>query len=174
VRGADFLLAFDDELDVDGQSAVALEETAHSFDLIEHLALVVDGPSRPALAVDDGGLERWRRPLVERVDGLDVMVAVDEGGRGAGAGVQVVAVDGRGTGGLEELDVLEAGVAHQLGGELCRLPHVGGVVGLGRDRRDAQPFEQGLDDALGFGVDVVLQYEFGLRHALHGRGRGVR
>ena len=66
-----------------GSRSVELEEAAHGLDLVQHLALVVDGAAGEALAVAAAsGLEGRRLPQVDRVDGLDVMVAVDhDGGR---------------------------------------------------------------------------------------------
>jgi hypothetical protein len=90
-------------------------------------------------------------------------MAVDEGRGGVGTGVQMVAVHRWRSGGLQDLDVLEPGVAHELGRELRRAAHVGRAVGVGRDRRDAEPLEERLDDAVLFRVDVLTQLQ--LRHA---------
>ena len=66
VRAADLLLALDQQLEVDRQAAVSAQQAPGRFDLIEGLALVVDGAAGPALAVDDHRVERRRRPLLER------------------------------------------------------------------------------------------------------------
>ena len=49
--------------------------------------------------------------------------------------------------------MLEAGAAQEVGGQLGRAADVGRVVGLGRDRRDAQPVEEVGEDALALAVD---------------------
>ena len=54
----------------------------------------------------------------DRVDGLDVVVPVHQHGGRPGAGVQPVAVDGRGAARLEERDVFDARVSQQAGAKL--------------------------------------------------------
>jgi hypothetical protein len=161
VGAADLLLALDDELQVDRQRALALQQAPHRLDLVEHLALVVDGAPGARLALDDDRLERRRVPQLERVDRLHVVVAVDEDRRRAGAGVQPVAVHGGGPGRLQDLDVLEPGGGHQPGAELGRAADVARVVGMSGDRGDAQPVEEDLDDAVALGLDEVAQAEIG-------------
>jgi hypothetical protein len=73
--------------------------------------------------------------------------------------VEVVGVDRRQAGGLQHLGVLEAGAGQQLGRELGRAPHVAGPLGMGRDRRDAQPVAQRGDDARALTLDPVAQQE---------------
>ena len=92
-------------------------------------------------------------PLVEGVDGLDVVVAVDEGGGGVGAGVEVVGVDGRAARRLQDGDVLEAGLAEAVGGELGRAADVGRVVGSGRDGRDPEPGEEVGEDPVALAIE---------------------
>src|SRR5947209_9790950 len=53
VRAADLLLALDEELQVDRQGPILGQKAAGRFQLIERLALVVDGAAGAALAVDD-------------------------------------------------------------------------------------------------------------------------
>ena len=100
VRAADLLLPLDQELEVDRQSAVPSQQPPGRLDLVQGLALVVDGAAGPALAVDDHRVERRRGPLLERVDRLHVVVAVDQHGRRRRPGVQPVAVDRRTAAGL--------------------------------------------------------------------------
>ena len=81
---ADFFFALEDDADVDGELAfVRGEEGFKGFDVHPDLALVVDGAAGVEIAVALGGLERGRDPLVERLGGLDVVVAVEEDGGGA-------------------------------------------------------------------------------------------
>ena len=141
-----------------------MQEASHGLHLVEHLALVVDGAPRAALAVDDHRLERRVVPLVEGVDGLDVVMTVDEHGRRGGTGVEMVGVHRRKAGRLDDPDVLQPGVLQQVGGELGRAAHVAGVRGLRRDRRDAQPVEQRGHDPIALGRDVVGEEELGHLH----------
>ena len=103
-------------------------------------------------------------PFVGRVDGLDVVVAVDDHGRRVGTGVQMVGVDGRQARRLDDPGVLEPGVLQQIGGELRGTTHVGDVRALGRDRRDAEPLEQRGHDPVALGRDVLGKEELGHLH----------
>ena len=84
VRAPDLLLALEEELHVQRQSALLLEEGLRD---LEH---EVDGPlvvAAAAAAHDvavDGELERWGRPLGEVSGGLHVVVAIDQDRRGLG------------------------------------------------------------------------------------------
>jgi hypothetical protein len=87
VGAAHLLLSLDQELEVDGQRSVRLQQAAGRLDLKEELSLVVDGPTGPALTVGQGGLEGRPSPLVQRVHGLHVVMAVHQGSGGRGTGV---------------------------------------------------------------------------------------
>src|SRR4051812_35481241 len=102
--------------------------------MAEDLALVVTGAAAEQTPAPHRGLERCRVPLVERVDGLYVVVAVDQRGERAptpaAVGVQPVAVDGGMAGSGQNLDVLQPGTGHPLGTPLGRggdVPVVSGV-----------------------------------------------
>ena len=109
VDRARLLLALEDELEVDRQAAASSPapprppETA----IVHVRPLSSAAPRariRPSRTIGSNG---GRLPHVERVDRLDVVVAVDEHGRGAG-GVEPVGVDDRVAAGLGDLHVLEA------------------------------------------------------------------
>ena len=90
------------------------------------LALVVGRAAGQHAAVDDDRLERRRGPQVERVDRLDVVVAVDEDRRGA-LGVEPVAVDDRVAARLGDLDVLDPGRARSVAGQPLGGPTTSGA-----------------------------------------------
>ena len=115
--GADFLFAFDDQLDVDRQLAGLLEVRLDRLEVHEHLALVVGGAARVDLAVADRRLERRRFPQIERIDRLHVVVAVEQDRRRARR-MEPVAVDDRIAGRLDQPDVLESDARHLVGGPL--------------------------------------------------------
>ena len=94
------------------------------------LALVVGRAAREDPVADDDRLERRRRPQLERIDGLDVVVAVDEHRRSARR-VQPVGVDDRVTAGLGRLDVLEPDRRSRVDQPVGGAPAVGRV---GRQR----------------------------------------
>ena len=149
VRAADLLLALDQELEVDRQAAVGGQQTPGRLDLVQRLALVVDGAPGPALAVDDDRGEGRRRPGIERVDRLHVVVAVDQDGRGAGAGMQPVAVDGRARRrSRSSATCSRPASASRPAQNSADRTHVAGAVGMGRDGRDPQPVEEGGHDAV--------------------------
>ena len=108
VDRARFLLALEHVLDVDRAAAARREQRLGGHQVGVDLALVVGCAAGQHPVADDDRLERRRGPQLERVDRLDVVVAVDEDRRGAG-GVEPVGVDDRVAAGLGDLDVLEAG-----------------------------------------------------------------
>ena len=83
IGGADFLLALEDDADVDRQAAVLLQVRFDGLEVHEDLALVVGGAARVDLAVADRRLERRRLPQLDRIDRLHVVVAVEEDRRRA-------------------------------------------------------------------------------------------
>ena len=92
---AALLLTLDRHPQVDGQSAAfRLHRVADGGDQRHVVRLAVAGAARVDLAIADGRLERRRLPLLERVRGLDVVVAVDEE-RGRPLGSGPLGVDGR-------------------------------------------------------------------------------
>ena len=102
------------------------------------LALVVGRAAGEHPVADDDRLERRRGPQVERVDRLDVVVAVDEDRRGA-VGVEPVRVDDRVARPSRDLDVLEAGRGQRRRpATRRRARQSGGVRRQGRDARDPQ------------------------------------
>jgi hypothetical protein len=104
------------------------------------------GP-RVEVAVAHLGLERRRPPLVERVDRLDIVVAVDEG-RGQRRIHEPLGVDRRVAGRFDEFGAVEADLAGLRGEILGVAPHVGGVRRVGRDARDSQSGDQLIDVTL--------------------------
>ena len=67
---------FHEELEVHRQAAVGGQQVADGRDLEVDLALVVGGAAGVQAAVANGRLERWGRPLLQRVGRLHVVVAV--------------------------------------------------------------------------------------------------
>ena len=78
VLAADFLFAFDQELQVQRQLAGGLDPGLGALDVREHLPLVVGRAAGVEVAVAHGRLERGRDPFVQRVGRLHVVVAVDQ------------------------------------------------------------------------------------------------
>ena len=83
-HAADLLFALDQELEVQRQAAFDGDPGLDALQVREQLALVVGGAAGVEFAVAAGGLERGRRPFLQRLDRLHVVMAVDQGGRGAG------------------------------------------------------------------------------------------
>ena len=140
VDRARLLLALEDVPDVDRHRAAGREERRGGHHVGVDLALVVGRAAGEHPVADDDRLERRRRPQLERVDRLDVVVAVDDDRRGV-RGVEPVGVDDRMAAGLGDLDVLQAGRGQRVG-----QPVGGGtaVVGVGRERRDARDAQERL------------------------------
>ena len=75
---AALLLSLEDEMHVEGRQPLGIEHRFIGLEQAEHLPLVIGGPAGVELAVPHRGRERLGDPLVERVGGLDVVVAVDQ------------------------------------------------------------------------------------------------
>jgi hypothetical protein len=83
---ANFLFAFENDADVEGQLAiVGGKERLKSLDVGIDLALVVTAATGVEIAVALGGLKGRAEPLVQRIDRLDIVVAVTEHGGLAGS-----------------------------------------------------------------------------------------
>jgi hypothetical protein len=158
VGAPDLLFAFDQHLDIDGHGSrpMTAEQAPDRLEVAEHLSLVVTGPPAEHPAGPHGGLERRRVPLVERVDRLDVVVAVDQGGDRA-VGVEPVAVHRRLPGGGQDLDVLQPGGGHPLGAPLGGDGDIVVVQGLRPDGRDPHPARQPVEHRGPFGSEEVAQ-----------------
>ena len=78
---AGFLFAFDEELHVHGQFAVAAQQALHGLDLQIDLAFVVGCAAREDVAAPHLRLEGRRFPLIERIGRLHIVVAVEQDGR---------------------------------------------------------------------------------------------
>ena len=154
VGGADFLLALEDDLHVDRQLAGLLQVRLDGLEVHEDLALVVGRAARVDLAVADGRFKRRRLPQLDRIDRLDVVVAVEEDRRRT-FGAQPVAVDDGVAGRFDEPDVVEADAAHLLGRPLGAAPDVAGVLRQGADARNREVGLQLLDVAVTVRVDEV-------------------
>ena len=83
VCAANFLLALDDEDQVDGQFSVGFEGFLHADDVGEDLSLVVRGTPRVDDVPLDPRLEGRRFAKIQGVGGLHVVVAVDHHRRSA-------------------------------------------------------------------------------------------
>ena len=149
---ADFFLAFEQELHVDGEAVVGGEPGLDGGDGDPEGRLVVRRAAGVDAVVLDGGFEGWGVPELDRVGGLDVVMAVDEQGGGA-FGVEPVGVDGWVAAAIEELDVLEADFGQ------AGLEDVGGggdafcVGRVGGDAWDSDEVEQFFQQAGPVGFD---------------------
>ena len=98
VLAAHFLLAFDEEFDVDGELAIGLEKSLDRFEQQVGLAFIVHGAAGVNIVVADCGLEGRRNPFVERVGRLNVVVTVQDE-RGLARGVEPFRINQRVLGG---------------------------------------------------------------------------
>ena len=121
-----------------------------------HVGLVVRRAPGEDPPVADDRLEGRRLPLVERVDRLDVVVAVDED-RGRPLRVEPVGVDDGVPAGLRDLHVLEAGRGQLSREPLGRPPTVGGVGRDPADARDAQEVDVAGEPPLRAGGEMRLE-----------------
>ncbi len=171
VRAA-FLLAFDHHGDRERQFAGDGGECATRLDEGHHLAFVIAGPARhddlAAIRQRRDAWCKWRRlPKSERIDGLHVVMTVEEDARRLAVGARTAFAHhdrmplGRPDAGLKA-DTGEI-LGHVLGGGLTLV-----LVGrIGRDRLDAQELEQPLEALVEIGVDFLQHGGKGMR-----RGHG--
>ena len=84
VLAADFFFAFDEELYLNWEFVSRLDPGFDAFHVREHLAFVVGRAAGVNVAIAHGRFERGANPFVERLWGLDVVVAVakDDGHAG--------------------------------------------------------------------------------------------
>jgi len=139
-----FLLAFEKHRDPAGRLPVNADPGAKRFEKGHHLALVVGGAAAAdhlaAGCLLDGRVERRTVPEIERVDGLDVVMAVEQKVRRARADLSDdhgVAVGGDHLCGCTHV----AEIVREPVRGAANIPRVGGI---GRDRRDAHEVEKPL------------------------------
>jgi hypothetical protein len=149
VGRADLLLAVQQHLDRARQLAPGGQQALDGQELGQVLAFVVGAAAPVQPAVADLGLERRAGPGVQRVGGLDVVVAVDEHGGGAGR-PGPVAQDQR-PAGRPGHRRLEAGGGDQVAGVTGRLGH---ALAGGAHARGPDPAGQPLHERRPVGVDV--------------------
>ena len=91
---ADLFFAFQQHADVDGQLSVFGHELGEGLDLDPDLPFVVDGAAGIDVFIANGRLEGGGDPFVQRIGGLNIVVAIEEEGRLA-RGVEPFGVDQR-------------------------------------------------------------------------------
>jgi hypothetical protein len=154
VGGPDFFLAFENDLHVDGESAVLFQVCLDGLEVHEHLTLVVGSAARVDLAVADRCLERRRFPQIHRVDRLDVVVAVKKDRRCAGR-AEPIAVDNREPRRLDQLHVLQADSPHFVGRPLGAALDVSSMLRQRADAGNGKIRLQLLDVAIPMCVDEI-------------------
>src|SRR5580704_1894155 len=116
---ADFFLAFDQDFYVDGELAVHFLDGFERLQMDVNLALVVGGAAAEEISIAHGRFERGRSPKIERLGGLDVVVAVKKDGGFAGS-FEGFGIDERMKICRNDFDFLEAATAkiisHPAGG----------------------------------------------------------
>lgn len=140
---ADFLLALDEEDEVDRQFAAGGEGGFDAEDVGEDLAFVVGGATGGDDAVLDVRLKGVVVPEVEGVHGLDIVVAVDEDGAAAGSVGVAGGDDGVAGGGVD--GGLEADGAEAVGEPIGTGGGIGVVGGISGDAGEAEEAHEGVD-----------------------------
>ena len=142
---ADLLFPFGDHDDIHGKLLPRGEMRLERFHVQEELAFVVHRSAREDVSVAHRRLERRRRPQLERLGGLNVVVAVDENRRRSRR-ISPLADDDRVAGSRIDLrrhaDLVER-CLHPLG----RASRVGVVIRFRADARDAEKLEQLVVDS---------------------------
>ena len=146
MRTARLFLALNEEDEVDRQRAFLAEEVDGAEQMGENLAFVVGRSAGKDALVAEGRFEGWGGPEVKWFFRLDVVMSVYEHG-GFSRGLGSVSQDGGVSAGFAHLGfepaVAEEGLEPPGAG-----PHLGGVVGFGRDGRKAQELEEQVEIGL--------------------------
>ena len=80
ITAADFLFAFDNEVEIHGQVAVLLHRFLNAEDVRQNLTLVIRRAAGKHVAVFQDRLERRRFPELERIGRLNIVMPVDHHG----------------------------------------------------------------------------------------------
>ena len=158
---AALLLSLEDEMHVQRGDAVRVTDRFVRLEQAVDLSLVVAGPTRVELAVADRRLEGGRRPFVQRLRRLHVVVAVDEEG-GAPVDMGALGPDHRMPGPLDQLDLAAPEPAQVVAEPFGGPPAVAGAVGVGADAGDAEKLGELAEHA------VLLTRD---ERGIHGIGR---
>ena len=120
------------------------------------LTLVVHRAAAVEVAVANLGLEGRGLPFIQRVDGLHVVVSIDQRGRKRGVD-HALGIDGGMARGLHQLGSLKANL-ERLGDQVFRVAaHVGRMSGVGRDAGDPEELDELVHVALLIGRAVGVQ-----------------
>jgi hypothetical protein len=134
---ADFFFALDKDLDVNGKFPVELVEGFQGLEVDMNLALVVGRAATINVAVADGGLKGGRSPKVQRLGGLDIIVAIKKDGRFAGS-FEGFGINERVKIGGDNFDVFEASGTETIGNPVGAAFDVGFMFAFGTDRRNTE------------------------------------
>ena len=154
VQASDLFFSFEKHLDVQRKAAGLLHVGLDRLEVHEDLSLVVGGAARVDLVLAHGRFERRRIPEIDRVHGLDVVVAVEQDRRRPGR-VQPIAIDDRIAGRVEQPHMLEADALHVIGAPLGCAPHVCLMLRKRADARDREVLLELVNVAITLQVDVV-------------------
>jgi hypothetical protein len=134
---ADFFFALDEDLDVNGKFPVELVEGFQCLEVDMNLALVVGRAATIDVAVADGGLKGGRSPKVQRLGGLDIIVAIKKDGRFAGS-FEGFGINERVEIGGDNLDGFEARGTKAIGNPVGAAFDVAFMFAFGTDRRNTE------------------------------------
>jgi hypothetical protein len=161
---ADFLLAFDENLDVDGKFSVELVERFEGFEVDMTRAFVVSCAASIDVAVADGGLKGGRSPKVQRLGGLDIIVAIKKDGGLAGS-FEGFGINERVKIGGDNFDVFEARGTKAIGNPVGAALDVGFMFTFGTDGRNAEEIVKLVQMLVAATFDKFSKVHYvGLRH----------
>ncbi len=131
-----FLFAFNDKFDVDGQTAVTLEQRLHCFDMGKNLPLIIRCAACVEVIIADGWLKGGAEPKVKWFGRLHIVMAVNEHG-GRARCVQPIGINQGMAGCGDDTAVLQANGRERRHQPFGRPLHIGRVFRLGADAGDA-------------------------------------
>src|SRR5271157_2594290 len=155
VWAADLFLTLEEALHVDRQRAARSHMGLDRLDMGEHLSLVVAGATTIQFLVADHRPERWYRPGRQRVDGLHVVMAVDQHGRPPRR-MQPVCVNDRVSRRRNHADMLQTDESEVLRQPAGTALHIGRMPRLDADAREADEVPE-LSNETGFVLSCLVE-----------------
>jgi hypothetical protein len=157
-NAADFLFAFDEDFDVDGEISVEIVDGLKGFEVDVNLAFVVGSAASVDVAVADGWFESGSGPEMKRLGGLDVIMTVEKNGGFAG-GLEGFGINERVESGGDDFNGSETRGTEMVGDPACGAFDIRLMFGFGADAGDAEKLVQLGKVLVTTGID-----EFGQSH----------
>ena len=127
VWASDLLFPLDNHLQIHRERAAILHVCFNCLEMDKNLTFIVGRAASIEIVPADCCLKRRGRPKIQGVNGLDVVMTIEQHGRLTGSS-HPFAVDNRMAFRFEDLNVLHSDGAHMIRDPLRTSPHVGIMI----------------------------------------------